>query len=1365
MFAVRQRAAGVAAPVAQPAPAPPPAFPAAVRPRAARAARAPQETAARVRAAQRTARRVTALRDGKISLARFNAYQASAGLPRITVEDLTTLRGEIPAEFIRAAAPVQAPTAEAIRVTLGRKRGPPERVHRVEVAQYTPQGEPAAFRVHIRKPPEERQQVKPANPAQAEERRFTIRDVAPAEEPADEVHQVENAFYDVGRPEKFNIRDLARDEVHQVEHDYYDRGTPAQYVIRMLEVLERIADEVQEQKDAEEEQGEEDGDGEEQVIPDPIAIERTRFRNTLARVNGDPNLQEGILPTEHGPGWHYSFPLNATGTRRLHALYRRFRDGEMSNEEIAEASTRLFAMFAIEGVTRLLLEWQQSRREGNPYILINFEVTRDLSSGIGRANQSFDTRSIRIGREYGTNADTIYDRVMEILGWNLVEAAGSDGAEYIEGGFVLPSAIDFLAFTDQDGATLCGQTRIIQTIHPESKHTATLLNVKNRIQGHCLLAVVLSITGYKSNVRGFSTGKLSAEIESRGGAGPTEDGYGIATVSTLEEITGFRLPVILVVVPVVGRRARGEGDCPVFEGNLYEGAEGLRGIVGVYTGLAYDAAGKHWYGYGCEKPARPRAAHDHDAAEPDAEPAELPAATVAVSDKKRRASASAARKKSATYDMGVISYDFETVTDGTGKTLVYAVSAFFNERGDSLEGLPSSLAEWEELGGGVALYRAASTSQEIERGDVLSAFIRWVLNIGNTKLGARCRGICLSAFNGSKFDALILLSGLIDRGALIPCPPVIAGTKLLRLDVATTVPIFSHDPAQIVPGSLAAICACYKISRAKVGGFSHELPQSAYVAATWPEFLRTSRETLREYSIFDTLALAELSAKVGQEFTALAERAGLPGYNWRRTLTTAGIAEDFATSVMKASGYTMPAAMASLALENWVRAASTAGRTQVIHRATYEAAGPVAGEREPVVNLEAGGVFIDRVSSYPTSMRYESFPVGQYLETSVEVAGKLGVYNARIFKQPALTVLPRRSSAVGVPLDWTYTGQQNVVINSVDLKALRDAGALVEVGSGIYWEESAPIFAGFIDLLYSIKALEDSKPAAQRNEARRNLSKLLMNGFSGKASQKVRDSQTCLLSRAGDVVGLLEKLEACARVNLLGSGKRGQILISGKLLPECFESRYNLALSRSEAGKKNGARPGYLAGFIYAHARHALRTVLSFGGLYCDTDSALLPRPCYDEFRAQHPELITPPGVLKRLGDWEVEAEASNMRAYLIAPKTYALFDRSEAAAQADPGAVLKYRLKGVGARDVVVSDAEHAEVTALNDSGRAAWMAARTSLRDLSAADAVSLYSTWATDKPARFIGSSFSRGVGRAVEISHTIRTIAPPRRLIAV
>jgi hypothetical protein len=1217
--------------------------------------------------------------------------------------------------------------------------------------QYTPQGDPAAFRVHIRKPPDEERRVEHAYYTPPKAQRFTIRDQAP---PSDEVHTVEEAYYDQGRPEKYSIHD----EVQHVENEYYDRGTPANYVIRMLEVLERIADEVKEEKDAEEE---EDGNGEDQVAGeelDELAMERARYRATLARVNGDPNLQEGILPVDHGTGFRYSFPLNAEGTRRLHATYRRFRDDDKTDEEIAEASTRMFAMFAVEAISRLILEWQQSAREGNPYIVLAFEVTRDLTRGIGRAQQTFDSRSVRIGRDYTFNADSIYERVMEILGWQDAGGVHSDGVEYVEGGFVLPSAIDLLAYPDTDGATLCGQTRLIQTIDPATKHTSSLLNVKNRVNGHCLLAVVLSITGHNKGT-GYSTAKLAAELERRGVI-IGEGGYGITAVSALEEITRYRLPVLAVYVPVIGKRSRTTADdLPVLQEQMYEGGEGLRSIIGPYHSLAYDALGKHWYGFGCEVSKitqkvgldRPENTPEEDA------PAVMLPISPAVSDKKRKALASATRKKNAIYEMGVISYDFETVTDSTGRTLVYAVSAFFNERGDSLEGLPSTLAEWEALPSGVALYRSAETAAEIDRGDILSAFIRWVLTIGNTNLGLKCRSICLSAFNGSKFDALILLSALIDRGALIPCPPVIAGTKILRLDIATTVPTFSHDPAQIVPGSLAAICKCYKISRAKVGGFSHEAPQDAYETGNWVDFLRTIRATLREYSIFDTLALAELSAIIGREFSSLAERAGIPSYNWRRTLTTAGIAEDFATSVMKTSGYTMPAPMRSLALENWVRGASTAGRTQVINASTYTR-NPVAA-RVPVVNLESGGVFIDRVSSYPTSMRYECFPVGQYLETVCEVPGKLGLYNARIFMQPALTVLPFRSSKVGVPLDWTYTGAQNVVVNSVDLAALRDAGALVEVMSGIYWEESAPIFASFIDLLYGIKAEEDGKPVAQRNEARRNLSKLLMNGFSGKASQKVRDSQTCLLSRAGDIVGLLEKLEVCARVNLLGSGKRGQVLISGRLLADCYEARYDTALGRSLAGKKNGARPGYLAGFIYAHARRALRTVLSFGGLYCDTDSALLPRLAYEKFQEVHPELITPPGVLKRLGDWEVEAESADMRAYLIAPKTYALFDRAGAAPE-EPGRCLKYRLKGVGARDVVVPRGLVSEVAKMTESERVAWMSSRTSLRDLSAASAVELFATWAGNEPVRFLGSTFTRGIGRAVEISHNIRTIAPPR-----
>lgn len=115
------------------------------------------------------------------------------------------------------------------------------------------------------------------------------------------------------------------------------------------------------------------------------------------------------------------------------------------------------------------------------------------------------------------------------------------------------------------------------------------------------------------------------------------------------------------------------------------------------------------------------------------------------------------------------------------------------------------------------------------------------------------------------------------------------------------------------------------------------------------------------------------------------------------------------------------------------------------------------------------------------------------------------------------------------------------------------------------------------------------------------------------------------------------------------------------------------------------AKPSILSVLIYSYSRALLwKTLLQHNCIYSDTDSGIFRVPDYLAIRASLPAL-NPEGRTKALGDLEEElGEHATARAYLIAPKDYAvfLFDKDgKPPTKKGVANIGKLRMKGVNQR------------------------------------------------------------------------------------
>ena len=99
------------------------------------------------------------------------------------------------------------------------------------------------------------------------------------------------------------------------------------------------------------------------------------------------------------------------------------------------------------------------------------------------------------------------------------------------------------------------------------------------------------------------------------------------------------------------------------------------------------------------------------------------------------------------------------------------------------------------------------------------------------------------------------------------------------------------------------------------------------------------------------------------------------------------------------------------------------------------------------------------------------------------------------------------------------------------------------------------LFSGYINYWYNIKSMEDLKPENERNDSRRNIAKLIMNGLYGKILQKAQFKKTMIADRISQIFELMDNY------NITG----WEILTDNKILliGEINEKKENDVITKS----------------------------------------------------------------------------------------------------------------------------------------------------------------------------------------------------------
>ena len=572
----------------------------------------------------------------------------------------------------------------------------------------------------------------------------------------------------------------------------------------------------------------------------------------------------------------------------------------------------------------------------------------------------------------------------------------------------------------------------------------------------------------------------------------------------------------------------------------------------------------------------------------------------------------------------LISYDYESVYDRAGSTKPYCLSwcCLDMSADDPLADLPKTMPQFKQ-------HIRTEKAGLIVSSDCTSGFLEWMMSSDYVKGFTH---VILEAFNGSRFDASFVAELAHARKKLLPKSLLVVGGGILKGCISGGFQF--HDISRFLCGSLAYNCKAFGIERAKVGGFSHADSQAAENAGTLKQWCRDNAATLREYSAFDVLALAELSWKAYQAFRKCPGEPDMFAHP-----TIASMAYKTLKTELKKREQALPTSPQTIEDEQLMRGAMYAGRTQMMR-----GRGTVRGKL----------YMYDIASSYPYTMLNDQYPTGEYIQTDREVVGKMGIYRCKIHSQrdglavegrPNVTVVPFRDPDGIAPLDWTHSGEMTATITSVDIEEIRATGNVVEVYEGVYWEDSTvenfrPVLSG----LEAIKGNQDRfkrEKSDEYNPALREASKLFMNSLSGKVAQRMKRKVTVLSSDYDTTAKTLDSLKQSS-VNLSIFGK--SLLITG---------------TKVEPFNPKNASPCFLACFIYSYARRRLRAALLCGAWYCDTDSALFDEEGARRFRELHPDWLTPEGQDKKFGEWEEELGQDGTKefeCYMVQPKNYAIF-------------------------------------------------------------------------------------------------------------
>lgn len=421
-----------------------------------------------------------------------------------------------------------------------------------------------------------------------------------------------------------------------------------------------------------------------------------------------------------------------------------------------------------------------------------------------------------------------------------------------------------------------------------------------------------------------------------------------------------------------------------------------------------------------------------------------------------------------------IGFDYETVHTESGDLLDTCCSyALFRDK-----------PNWD---GGDLVAKGVSTLYRNST-NVSESFVDWLEDILRASARLEEEGVergrfHVTAYNGSRFDTLILLPYLIKRGGVVSDKLFIAQNSIMKMEWNGVIFI---DLCRFVMLSLSAACKGFGCALQKAP-FDHNDIQCAYNDNILPEVMGGEMgEKLEKYCMLDTLAMCELWYKVGKAMSVLVDK------DMRKHITLAKV---MYTAWRTPEMQRLTPAPPNQIVYDVMRQSAYGGRCQVFRKGIFDWGGC---DDKRIVSM-------DVKSLYPFVMINCDFPTGPcfYSRQWHQDRECIGIYRTRILSQkPNMVVIPRRTDEES--LDWDYTGPQNVILTTIDLQTLKEAGASFQVGDGYAWASKGRIFEVIAKLARKKTELDEQKARGDPdyNPALRALCKLLMNSLSGKLLQK-----------------------------------------------------------------------------------------------------------------------------------------------------------------------------------------------------------------------------------------------------------------------
>jgi hypothetical protein len=525
----------------------------------------------------------------------------------------------------------------------------------------------------------------------------------------------------------------------------------------------------------------------------------------------------------------------------------------------------------------------------------------------------------------------------------------------------------------------------------------------------------------------------------------------------------------------------------------------------------------------------------------------------------------------------------------------------------------------------------------------------------------------LIGYNNSRFDNYFLLKQAFRNNDYVGYTRF-AGNSIISASVNKFV---VRDLCRILNMPLDKACKDFKIAMPKLtNAIKHHHIQLQYIKGDLNQYIAEMHNTIRTYVIRDCVCLVELY-KSTKESTQQLLHVDVENY-----YTLAGMS--YAAFKKTIDEKNLPVLNKDHERhDRFVRKAIVGGRAQM----------------QCTKRTQNDLYAIDCVSLYPYVMMNREYPIGMPIDTNEYIPNKIGVYHVTVRSQQehTLNVIPLRDENTR-RLNWSYKGEIQCVLSSVDIECLKRHGGCVDVHDGIYWEKTTnKLFDQYFKPLIAEKMKQDHYKETndpRYNPAVRETTKLKMNALSGKLAQKLHNTVTSIMRNASDVdrfyTSTIPGTQTFVR---LGSAYIAQ-------------------------GKKNAmaTTPCVYGVLIYAYAReHMYESVLkhlSPEELYgMDTDSAFITKECL--------ERIDPMLIGSDFGQFKIEV--GDCDGIFIAPKCYAFYiddytmideddktitikhkkgvttyDKDKIIIDSENKFIVKARFKGVAiGKDVVVSESE----------------------------------------------------------------------------